>query len=333
MQGVVYPETTQKCLDKMRKVFPDAEIILSTWEGTDVTGLDYDIVVLNKDPGSTPLIKDYTGKGNNMCRMIVSTQNGIKKATRKYCLKYRTDLAIKDDTFLKHFGEYKERNEQWRILKERVLSHCGTHPLFRPFHPTDITGFGLTEDILNIWDIPLPSEEDLNYFLNNPLPKYFQVPFSGHIVPRIGAESYVWSSFLKKHENKFGEIDFRHNWDLSKENLHLTELTIANNLQFLSREEFDFTSEAHAYLLAETGRYTWLDEKLWYYYYQKHCLKNVKWNDFKYHIYFPVTLLLYKCKYNPLIKQILKGLKRLSFAKVYKGLKGLSYRYDLDRKE
>ena len=51
VQGAVDPKNTPKCLTSIRKYLPGAEIILSTWEGTDCTGLDYDVLVLNKDPG------------------------------------------------------------------------------------------------------------------------------------------------------------------------------------------------------------------------------------------------------------------------------------------
>ena len=52
VQGAINSEVTPKCLESIRKYLPEAEIILSTWEGSDVVGLDYDKLVLNKDPGT-----------------------------------------------------------------------------------------------------------------------------------------------------------------------------------------------------------------------------------------------------------------------------------------
>ena len=51
VQGAIDKENTPKCLMSIRKFLPDAEIILSTWEDSDVAGLDYDNLLLNKDPG------------------------------------------------------------------------------------------------------------------------------------------------------------------------------------------------------------------------------------------------------------------------------------------
>ena len=45
-------EETIKCLNSIRKILPQAEIILSTWEDSDIVNLDYDKLVLNKDPGA-----------------------------------------------------------------------------------------------------------------------------------------------------------------------------------------------------------------------------------------------------------------------------------------
>jgi hypothetical protein len=329
MQGLVYPDITQRCIEAMRRVLPHAEIILSTWKDAKLEGILVDKVVLNDDPGSRPLLLE-SERQNNMLRMIVSTQNGIKAATRKYCLRYRTDLEIKHDKFLAHFGKFPQRSEKWKILKERVLVNYATHPMMRCFHPTDITGFGLTEDMLKIWDIPLPSEDDLHYFLNHPLPLYFQCPPADKLVPRIGAEMWVWSSFLKKYEDRFGTVDFRHNWDGTPENIELTELTIANNLQVLSRDDFDFTPLAHPYLLGEMARYTWIDEKLWYYYVQKHCMPAVPLWDWRYYVYFPLTLLRYQCKYNPILHEGLRSLRKFRFKRAFDIFKRQNYRYILE---
>lgn len=297
VQGPIYKDATQKCLKNLRSVLPDAEIILSTWEGADTENLDYDKVIFNQDPGSTPLIKgDPTNRQNNMNRQILSTKTGIQNASNKYCLKYRSDLELKNNRFLSFFGKYPKRNPNWKILKERVLTNYATHPYYRAFHPTDITCFGLTCDVLNIWDIPLSDEYNSNYFLNNPYPEHTHSPFEP-IIPKIGAEMYIWTQFLKKHEKKFRSFNFEHNWDGTDDNISLTELTIANNLLVLDRANFDFNPLVHKYLLSDIGKSTWMTHDLWRYYYKKHCAKP-RWHDVSYHIYYPIKLYLYKMKCN-----------------------------------
>ena len=51
VQGAVDKENTPRCLKSLRKHLPGAEVILSTWEGTNTDGLDYDVVLYNQDPG------------------------------------------------------------------------------------------------------------------------------------------------------------------------------------------------------------------------------------------------------------------------------------------
>ena len=52
VQGPILPFQTAICLKSIRKFLPKAEIILSTWEGSNINDLDYDVLVLNKDPGA-----------------------------------------------------------------------------------------------------------------------------------------------------------------------------------------------------------------------------------------------------------------------------------------
>ena len=74
VQGAIDKDYTSKCLASIRKYLPEAEIILSTWEGCDVEGLDYDNLLLNKDPGTSDLIRKYPFEHpNNVNRQIVST--------------------------------------------------------------------------------------------------------------------------------------------------------------------------------------------------------------------------------------------------------------------
>ena len=47
VQGAIHPEWTPLVLKSIRKSLPGARVILSTWEGTDISKLDYDVLVLN----------------------------------------------------------------------------------------------------------------------------------------------------------------------------------------------------------------------------------------------------------------------------------------------
>lgn len=87
VQGEIERDATPKCLKSIRRFLPGAEIVLSTWEGRSCEGLDYDILVLNVDPGPSDLIRQYPFEQVNNCnRQIVSTKNGINKSSKKYVL-------------------------------------------------------------------------------------------------------------------------------------------------------------------------------------------------------------------------------------------------------
>ena len=50
-------ESTKHALKTIRKNFKKSQIILSTWEGEDVSGLEYDKVIFNKDPGALSYLR------------------------------------------------------------------------------------------------------------------------------------------------------------------------------------------------------------------------------------------------------------------------------------
>ena len=153
VQGAVGKETA-RCLRSIRKHLPGAEIILSTWQGTDVNGLDYDKLVLSEDPGG--IIHRMGCAPNNVNRQLISTQAGLQIAKRKYTLKLRTDLIIQSTNFLKYFDKFPVRNPEYSIFKHRVIistvyareQYLGSNFLF---HPSDFWFFGLTDDICDYW--------------------------------------------------------------------------------------------------------------------------------------------------------------------------------------
>ncbi len=313
IQGPIYKDSTSLVCKKMRELFPNAEIILSTWEGSNLTDLDYDIVLLNKDPGGTLLFKDQKLL-NNLNRQILSSSNGIKKATRKYCLKWRTDLLLKDDKFLQHFDKYPERNPKWKFFKKRVLVHYPTLPYIYPLSPTDISCFGLTEDVLTYWNLPLQPKEEANYFMDHPFPQDTLIDYQPVITKR-GSEGYIWYNVLKKFEDKFGKVNSDWGFELNKELLDLSELSIVNNLQVVERNDFDFEALEHPYLLR--AEKTFVTEDLYQYWYKKWCLKSVPVYDIDYYILKPIKQIKYKFKYFIPLKKCLKCLKKLRFIKAY----------------
>ncbi len=241
VQGAVDKENTPLCLKSIRKHLPGAEIILSTWKGTEVNNLDYDKVVLNQDPGGfkDKCVNTFT---NNTLRQLISTQNGLKRATKKYIIKMRSDLIFQSCKFLEYFDKFPCRNEEFVFFKHRVITSSFFTKKFLyynglvqpvPFHLSDWFAFGLAEDILNLYNIELPAEPDFSWYL-------FDNKYKGKKINLLGAshqyapEQYIaYTAFRKKFN-----IKFKHYMDYNEENILISEQLMANNFIILSPTQF-----------------------------------------------------------------------------------------------
>jgi hypothetical protein len=98
VQGPIHTQDnlTKRVLESVRTHLPNAELILSTWKGSEVDGLDCDILLLNDDPGAINGL-------NNVNRQIVSTRNGLQKVFGSF-------FHISD---IFHFGLKKDLNLLW----------------------------------------------------------------------------------------------------------------------------------------------------------------------------------------------------------------------------
>lgn len=244
VQGAVNKKETPKCLKSIRRYLPGAEIILSTWEGTDVSGLDYDILVLNKDPGNT-LIYEINGRKifNNINRQLLSTQEGLKKATRKYALKFRSDLILTGDKFLEYFDRFQDRSPNYNLFERKLLTSC----LFSrfdfdknlsdteievkmPFHPSDWWFFGLTDDVKKYFlDTPLVEEPYFTQYFAREENKNKPTPY-GRAGMRFASEQYYCYSCFARN---FKDIYMEDAADYSEELMDKSRECIINNFIIL----------------------------------------------------------------------------------------------------
>ena len=95
---------TRECLIADRKVFPKAEIILSTWKGAPELSTFCDLQINSEDPGALNN-SDKCRKAfiNNINRQIRSSINGLRAANRLFALKFRTDSWVKSDVITNLF--------------------------------------------------------------------------------------------------------------------------------------------------------------------------------------------------------------------------------------
>ena len=230
IQGAFNNTITPKTIDSVKRYLPKAEIILSTWEGTSVPeGLSVDKILLNKDPGCYSYNNGPKTKKNNVNRQIVSTLSGLKTVKRKYTLKIRTDFILTGNNFLNYFDKYKEVNPKWQVFEKKLIA-CSFFTRIpeiyhKPFHLSDLIFFGLTKDILKLFDIPLmPRNEE------------FVVEYQKYLWNKFVPEQYIFCSCLKKNKIPFKA---EHTNDLSKENIEQTHNYFANNFVFLSFKQYN----------------------------------------------------------------------------------------------
>ena len=236
VQGAINTVETKKCIKSIRKYLPDAEIILSTWENEPTENLDYDIIVLNTEPSSI-LIDSYKSKKiyNNLNKQLISTQNGLKQATKKYTLKIRSDLIIEKPTFLEFFDNYPKRIERYKLFEHKViipmlLTRYNYNKNKMPFHISDWWFFGLTNDIKKYFEKTKLVEEPnfTNYFANEEN-KYKKNPY-GKIPHKFAPEQYFGYSCFARN---FDDIYMEDASDYSEELMEKYRKCLLNNFIIL----------------------------------------------------------------------------------------------------
>lgn len=243
VQGPIITGTTSQCLTSIRKNLPNAEIILSTWVGSDVSGLDYDILILNKDPGF--VMQGLNGWTNicNINRMLKSTREGLKRCSRQYILKIRTDFFIKKARFLKYFDRFPFATNKYRVFNHKVIAYPifslryeNKHGKSMPelFHVSDTTFFGLATDIRELLMCKIVIEPSFSRYFEN-----HKKDLSKDIYPdrswQMAPEQYIISTLVKKH---FPTVKFRHYLDYNDYLFNLSHDFIMANFIFLDADRW-----------------------------------------------------------------------------------------------
>ncbi|MGS0682197.1 WavE lipopolysaccharide synthesis family protein [Shewanella sp. 125m-7] len=227
---------THKCIESIRKYLPGSTIILSTWEEQECQGLTPDILLLNKDPGAT--ITSYNAKGEpgklNFNRQIVSSAEGLKQVKTAYAVKIRSDNFLTSNDFVAALQTFPARSDASKLFTQRVVTNTS---YFRRYAdgqkivmlPSDFFHFGLTEDLLKIWDIPLFPDLEFDPAQAGQ-PQYRGAP---KISPH--AEQVYCNAWLMKLDSSVPYLEHRH--QTAPELLGYWERFIASNLVVLEPEQ------------------------------------------------------------------------------------------------
>lgn len=125
------------------------------------------------------------------------------------------------------------RDSEYSIFKKRVITttHFSkefTQGLIIPFFISDFFQFGLTSDLVDLWDIPLFDDYLYNSKIKNKL-QHENMPYKQHHV-----EQKLWLAYISKHHNvtlkdKFGD----------KKSIYQSYKYMINNLIILGEEELN----------------------------------------------------------------------------------------------
>lgn len=275
IQGPVFPAggkngegSTARAIESTRRVLPGAEVILSTWEGADTSGLKPDQLICSPDPGGNSRIDD--GKlwsFGNITRQMVSTRAGLEAATRPYAVKLRADAELRSDAFLHLGAKYPARSEKLRLFAERLvipsyISWSPDRPETRLFHLSDLFFFGATEDLRKLFSIPLPPLRCIpeEYGADDPNRSLSEV------LTNCTMEQYLHSVLVRAHQ----PISLHSTNETTPELRALHDLYVANNFVIGEFHQIGL----HVAKFAETSRLLLLDHYThgeWQRLYRKYC--------------------------------------------------------------
>ena len=247
-------ETARHC-EHWRVLFPAAEIILAisvtdlVIENADEQGLISDLapvlvrrngglvrtalsrirascdkIVLSEGALPLPPIKTDT-KINNVNLQIAAAKAGLARATGAYTLRVRSDLIFHDRSFLSFYHENyglprRARNAFTQRVMISELFTLNPFTLERmPFHYSDWFHFGLTSDVISIWDVAPMSLQDAVFYNVRPHPPGAN-RYERKFRVRIAVEQHVAFNHLKAVFPEI-QLDFHTDHRSAEESMHV----------------------------------------------------------------------------------------------------------------
>lgn len=270
VQGNIRGEI-RECMASIRRFFPQSPIVLSTWAGSDISGVDCNEAVFSIDPGGLgdvylPGNSNKEHHPNNINRQIVSSHKGLSIVKTPYAVKTRPDLVFTGTGILNIYNQYERKNykidSKWRLFKKRVLmlypNNCQWQPL--AYYMNDLVLLGCTEDLQEMWNIPLQSYEDANYCLIKGMktsPRFYAYRYAH-------AQHIMFANMDKKRIEYYKPAIF---WELSEKIEEEAARTFVNNFYFVSYADATLTSKFNWLTNInnkERQRYTEDDWMEWY---------------------------------------------------------------------
>lgn len=263
---------THKCFESIRKYFSKSYIIFSTWAGTDVSDIDCDEAVFSIDPGDCgdSFFPQDLGKYshlNNLNRQILTSKVGLNLVKTRFSVKIRSDFVFTSNKLKKLYQSLRgldlKRDPMWSMFKERILTFplANVERLKMSFHFGDLLQIGLTEDLLDLWNIPFITKADAQYCVEHDI--YYEKRPRAY---RYACEQEIWLRNLDKHKIKYTKPDFYYSFNdvLEAE----TQQSFVNNLFFCElrmsgvRSRFKYLEKKNDYEYAIQEFYQLYDKYL-----------------------------------------------------------------------
>ena len=264
---------TEKCLASIREYLPGAKVLLSTWRGQPVEGLDFDELLLNDDPGVN--ISEYDAAGtpdhSNNNRQIVSSRNGLAAVKTPYAMKLRSDNYLVGSQFKELQKRFSKRCDEDRWFNERVVANnTFTRDYSKGkrvvFHLCDFFYFGRTEDVRALW--AMDNLPDLSFDQT----KIGQKQYDGAPRYKIDCTQKLFLAAIKQFDP---QLHLNHLQDISPELITRSERIYANNFVIGEPEIIGlglcskFGPQERANRLS--GRLTYVNFDDWQVLYKKYC--------------------------------------------------------------
>lgn len=239
---------TQKCISQIRSLLPDAQIILSTWEGSDTSDLPPVDKLIKTEEIDAVYYDEYLGIYDNTNRQIITTLCGLNQSTKSFALKIRTDTVLYSTKFLSYFEKYKSRDAAYSVFQSRIVAssiyakkHAGSGELVTKqlFQPSDIILFGRKDDLLNLYNIPLNSVDDSQFFKRISKPCFDAYT---HMLSKYTPEQHIFISCLRKNNKN---IYWPHRLYITDELEVESEKFICDNYTFVDQSNFTFEVKGH----------------------------------------------------------------------------------------
>lgn len=263
IQGPENP-ALQESIVNIKIIFPNSKIILSSTSSYSTNYHGADSVVISSDPGALPYTTEKDSRPNNTNRQIVSTLAGMREVKTKYVFKLRSDFIFKSDMFLNFHGKYPKSSTGYKLFEEKVLvcsfysRNPNSHHKY-PFYISDLVHFGLTKDVIRLFDIPLMTHEEQRFIKK------------GHISSfRYHPEQHILLSCLKQGGFEYDCEYYNHT---TTNNILETERIFASNFMLLSFDQFGIHPTKKTFFVkndpgAFSSCYTHIE---WLELYKKYC--------------------------------------------------------------